>query len=94
VPTPHSEHAIKDFDLWNTTFQRFSEHRQQAGVLQHRILRPVDDPRYVVIDVDFETITKAEAFSTSSGRGSGPPARMPPPSSEHRTQRSSTTESR
>ena len=62
MPTPHSEHAIKDFDLWNTTFQRFSEHRQQAGVLQHRIPRPVDDPRYVVIDVDFETTTKAEAF--------------------------------
>jgi hypothetical protein len=31
-------------------------------VLQHRILRPIDDPRYVVIDLDFETTTKAEAF--------------------------------
>jgi hypothetical protein len=48
--------------LWNTTFQRFTELRQQAGVLQHRILQPIDDPRYVVIDLDFETTTKAEAF--------------------------------
>jgi len=62
MPTLHIEHAIKDFDLWNTTFQRFTEFRQQAGVLQHRILRPIDDPRYVVIDLDFETTTKAEAF--------------------------------
>lgn len=62
MPKLHIEHAIVDFDLWMTAFGRFEEVRQQAGVLGHQIQRPVDDPNYVVIDLDFDTTERAEAF--------------------------------
>jgi hypothetical protein len=41
---------------------RFAEARRQAGVRAHRVQRPVGDPRYVVVDLDFETRHEAEAF--------------------------------
>jgi hypothetical protein len=62
MPTLHIEHAIVDFDLWKAAFDRLAELRKQSGVLRHRIQRPVDDPRYVVIDLDFDTTDEAEAF--------------------------------
>jgi hypothetical protein len=64
MPTLHIEHAIVDFDLWQKAFDGFADARARAGVLAHRILRPVDDPRYVVIDLDFATVAEAEAFLT------------------------------
>lgn len=62
MPTLHIEHAISDFELWNTAFERFAQHRQDAGVRRHRIHRPVDDPRYVVLDLDFDTTEEAQRF--------------------------------
>lgn len=62
MPTLHIEHAIIDFDLWKAAFDRFAEMRKQSGVLGHRIQRPIDDPKYVVIDLDFGTTGEAERF--------------------------------
>jgi hypothetical protein len=62
VSTLHIEHAITDFDTWNTAFGRFAEFRKQSGVRQQRVQRPVDDPKYVVIDLDFDTTGEAENF--------------------------------
>jgi hypothetical protein len=56
------EHAITDFPTWKTAFDRFSDARAQAGVLAHRIRHPLDDPHYLVIELDFETKGRAEAF--------------------------------
>jgi hypothetical protein len=64
MPTLHIEHAIIDFDLWKAAFGRFAEFRRQSGVLRHRVQRPVDDPTYVVIDLDFATVGEAERFLT------------------------------
>jgi hypothetical protein len=62
MPTLHIEHSIKDFDTWNSAFSRFADARRKAGVRAQRIQRPVDNSRYVVIDLDFATIGEAEAF--------------------------------
>lgn len=56
------EHAITDYDTWRSAFDRFADARRNGGVVGHRVSRPVDDPNYVVIDLDFETADKAEAF--------------------------------
>jgi hypothetical protein len=56
------EHAITDFPTWRAAFDRFSDARSQAGVLEDRIRCPVDDPRHLVIELDFETQKNAEAF--------------------------------
>lgn len=62
MPTLHIEHPITDFGTWSTAFGRFAEARRQAGVRAQRIQRPVGDPRYVVVDLDFGTRREAEAF--------------------------------
>jgi hypothetical protein len=56
------EHAIRDFDTWKTAFQRDPAGRKQAGVRRYRVCRPTDDPRYVIIDLDFDQLSEAHAF--------------------------------
>lgn len=62
MATLHIEHAITDFATWRGAFDRFGEAREQAGVRSHSVRRPVDDPNFVVIDLDFDTVPQAEAF--------------------------------
>jgi hypothetical protein len=67
VPTVsilHIEHPITDFATWAAAFDRFSDARRDAGVRSHRVLRPVDDPHYVVVDLEFDTDDAALAFRT------------------------------
>lgn len=62
MATLHIRHAITDFDTWASAFNRFAEARRDAGVRAHRVQRPVDDPAYLVIDLDFDTREAAESF--------------------------------
>jgi hypothetical protein len=62
VTTLHIEHAIADFDQWKAAFDRFGPARQRSGVLAHRVYRPLDDPRYVLIDLDFAEPGEAQSF--------------------------------
>ena len=62
MPTLHIEHPITDFATWRAAFDRFAEQRRAAGVTDHRVWRPVDDQRYVVVDLDFATTDQATAF--------------------------------
>jgi len=56
------EHAIKDFDMWKAAFDRDPVDRAGSGVLAHRISRPVDDPHYVVVELDFDGREQAEGL--------------------------------
>jgi hypothetical protein len=62
MPTLHIEHPITDFETWSGAFNRFADARRQAGVRSHRVHRPIDDPNYVLVDLDFDTTEAAEAF--------------------------------
>ena len=62
MATLHIEHPVTDFGTWQAAFDRFAQARQESGVCGHRILRPVDDAHYVVIDLDFPTAAQAERF--------------------------------
>ena len=64
MSTLHIEHAITDFDVWLQAFSRFAGARQQAGVLAERIRRPLDDPLYVVVDLEFPDAVRAAGFLT------------------------------
>lgn len=56
------EHPITDFDMWRTAFGRLAERRRSGGVQTERVYQPVDDPRYVVITLDFAETSQAVAF--------------------------------
>ncbi len=60
--TLHIEHPITDFDVWSAAFARFAPLRESAGVRSHAVRRPVDDPHYVSVDLDFDTAEDAESF--------------------------------
>ena len=62
MATLHIEHPVTDFGTWQAAFDRFAQVRQESGVCGQRILRPVDDAHYVVIDLDFPTAVQAERF--------------------------------
>ena len=56
------EYPTSDFDTWKAAFDSLSGLRQQAGVRRHRVLRPTDDPNYVIIDLEFDSQSEAEAY--------------------------------
>ena len=60
--TLHIEHPITDYDTWRGAFDAFAAARRSAGVIGERIARPVDDPCYIVVALDFETTERATAF--------------------------------
>jgi len=62
--TLHIEHPVTDLGTWLRAFSAFEEARQKAGVLAHRVRRAVDDDRYIVVDLTFETAERAAAFRT------------------------------
>lgn len=62
MATLHIEHPIHDLNTWVTAFSKFSEARQKGGVRAFRIYQPVADNKYILIDLDFDTVDQAEHF--------------------------------
>ncbi|MBK6770383.1 MAG: hypothetical protein IPG72_15505 [Ardenticatenales bacterium] len=60
--TVQIEHPVPDYDGWKAAFDRDPAGREVSGVRRYRVYRPVDDPRYVIIELDFDTQPMAEAF--------------------------------
>ena len=63
MTTLRIEHAIHDYDLWKTAFDGFADVRVKAGVRAFTIYRPVDNPKYLVLDLEFDTTERAGAFA-------------------------------
>ena len=62
MATLHIQHPITDFDVWTSAFNRFADARRNAGVRAQRVQRPIDDAKYVVIDLDFDSAVEAQSF--------------------------------
>ena len=62
MTTLHIEHPITDLNAWLAAFDRFAETRAKAGVQAQRVQHPVDDPNYIILDLDFTTTEEAERF--------------------------------
>jgi hypothetical protein len=56
------EHAVPDFTRWKEAFDSDPVGRALSGVRRHRILRSVDDPNYVLIDLEFDEPEAAAAL--------------------------------
>ena len=63
MTTLRIEHAITDYQLWRKAFDGFAEARARAGVRSFAIRLPVDDPQYLMLDLEFDTAGQAEAFA-------------------------------
>ena len=62
MATLHIEHPITDLDTWLGAFDQFADARANAGVTAQRVLQPIDDVRYIVVQLDFDTEAAAAAF--------------------------------
>jgi hypothetical protein len=62
MPIVQIEYAVRDFEAWKTAFHNGPANRKEAGVQRYRILRPVGDPHYVIVEVEFESTEEARAF--------------------------------
>jgi hypothetical protein len=56
------EHQVRDFGAWKQAFENDPVGRERLGVRSHRVLRPTDDPNYVMIDLYFDSSVEAEDF--------------------------------
>ena len=61
MPTLHIEHKVPSFDGWKKAFESDPINRKKSGVRRYRIFRPIDDPNYVIIDLEFDSLNEAEA---------------------------------
>jgi len=62
MPILRIEHAVPDFEGWKRAFDSDPVDRKKSGVRRYRVQRPLDDPNYVLIDLEFDTQGEAEAL--------------------------------
>lgn len=59
------EHPVRDFETWKAAFDSDPAHREASGVRRYQVFRPVDDPNFVAVDLEFDTLDEAEAFKVA-----------------------------
>lgn len=61
----HIEHPVPDFNGWKQAFDSDPVGRVKSGVRRYRILRPVDNANFAIIDLELDTLNQAEALLAS-----------------------------
>jgi hypothetical protein len=59
------EHSVPNYERWKQAFDSDPAGREKSGVRRYQILRKVNDPNYVMIDLEFDTVEQAEALLTA-----------------------------
>lgn len=73
MPTLRIEHSVPDYDGWKRAFDDDPADRKGHGVRRYEVFRSVEDPNYVMIDLEFETQREAEdLLETMRGIWAGP----------------------
>jgi hypothetical protein len=62
MPVLQIEHAVRDYDSWKQAFDNDPVGRERGGVRRHRVAKRADDPNYVVVELEFDSSSEAEAF--------------------------------
>ena len=57
--TLHIQHAVPDFDAWKRAFDGDPMDRKGAGVRRYHVHRALDEPGFVLIDLEFDTAEQA-----------------------------------
>ena len=55
------EHKVINFDGWKVAFESDPINRKKMGVKRYRIFRPIDDQNFAIVDLEFESLSEAEA---------------------------------
>jgi len=73
MPILRIEHAVPDFARWKQAFHSDPADRKGSGVRRYQVFRSVEDPNYVMIDLEFDSVADAEGLLAKMRRvwGSG-----------------------
>lgn len=75
MPSVRIEHSVQNYEKWKQAFDSDPANRKGSGVRRYQILRQHDDPNYVMIDLEFDSVGEAEAFLRTMERIWGGPAK-------------------
>lgn len=56
------EHPVADFDAWKRAFDADPVDRQRSGVRRYQVLRAVEEPSLVMIDLEFDSVGQAQGL--------------------------------
>lgn len=62
MPVLQIEHPVRDFETWKATFDGSADRREMGRVRRYQVYRPIDDPKYIGVDLEFDSQAEAEAF--------------------------------
>ncbi|HEX6800241.1 MAG TPA: hypothetical protein VF116_21185 [Ktedonobacterales bacterium] len=68
MPILRIEHAVPDFEGWKRAFDSDPVGRERSGVRRYQIFRSLDDPSYVMIDLEFGSKAEAEGLLAAMRR--------------------------
>jgi hypothetical protein len=54
------EHEVPNLEGWKKAFERDPINRKKAGVRRYRIYQRMDNPNFVIIDMEFDNLKEAE----------------------------------
>jgi hypothetical protein len=60
MPIVRVEHGVPNFDGWKHAFDSDPVDRKASGVLRYQVFRSVQEPDYVMVDLELRTLAEAE----------------------------------
>ena len=63
MATLHVSNIVKNYDAWKGNFDKFEQARKDRGVRGYRIAQDGEEPARVIVDLDFDSSTRAEEFA-------------------------------
>ena len=71
MPTLRIEHAVPDFAGWKRAFDSDPADRKGSGVRRYKVMQSADDPNYVMIDLEFDSLEDADGLLAKDAPGLG-----------------------
>jgi hypothetical protein len=62
MPILRIQHPVPSYEGWKAAFDSDPVGRERSGVRRYQILRSLDDPNFVMIDLEFDTKSEADAL--------------------------------
>jgi hypothetical protein len=59
------EHSVPDFNGWKKAFDSDPVNRKDSGVKRYRIFRQIDNPNYIILELEFDNLDEAKILLTA-----------------------------
>jgi ribosomal protein L35AE/L33A len=59
------EHPVPDYNNWKKAFDNDPVNRERSGVRSYKIFRQVDNPNYIIIELEFDSLDEAKNLLTA-----------------------------